>query len=51
VTPGTSRPRRSRLDEPGIPAVRVSGAALGEIGLAIAPRQVLTAAVILIEAC
>jgi alpha-galactosidase len=50
VTPGPSRPRRSGLDEPGIPAVQVSGAALGEIGLAIAPRRVLTAAVILVEA-
>jgi alpha-galactosidase len=50
VTPGPPRPRRSGLDEPGIPGVQVSGAALGEIGLAIAPRRVLTAAVILIEA-
>jgi alpha-galactosidase len=51
VTPGRVRPRRSGLDEPGIPAVQVSGAALGEIGLAIAPRRALTAAVILVEAC
>jgi alpha-galactosidase len=50
VTPGPARPRRSGLAEPGIPAVRVSGAALAGIGLAIAPRRALTAAVILIEA-
>ena len=50
VTPGPVRPRRGGLDEPGIPAIQVSGAALGRIGLAIAPRRVLTAAVILIEA-
>jgi Melibiase/Glycosyl hydrolase family 36 C-terminal domain len=50
VTPGPVRPRRGGLDEPGIPAVTVSGTALGRIGLAIAPRRVLTAAVILIEA-
>jgi alpha-galactosidase len=50
VTPGRLRPRRSGLEEPGIPAVQVSGAALGDIGLAIAPRRALTAAVILIEA-
>jgi alpha-galactosidase len=51
VTPGLRRPRRSGLDEPGIPVVRVSGAALGEIGLTIAPRRALTALVILVEAC
>src|SRR6185437_11851315 len=45
VTPGSLRPRRSGLAEPGIPALQVSGAALGGIGLAIAPRQALTAAV------
>jgi alpha-galactosidase len=50
VTPGTLHSRRSGLDEPGIPAVQVSGAALAEIGLAVAPRRALTAAVILIEA-
>jgi alpha-galactosidase len=50
VTPGPVRPRRSGLDEPGIPAVQVAGAALAGIGLAIAPRRALTAAVILIEA-
>lgn len=51
VTPGSLRPRRSGLAEPGIPALQVSGAALDGIGLAIAPRRALTAAVILIEAC
>ncbi|HEY2266069.1 MAG TPA: alpha-galactosidase [Streptosporangiaceae bacterium] len=50
VTPGPRSRRRSGLDEPGIPAIRVSGAALTGIGLAIAPRRALTAAVILIEA-
>ncbi len=33
-----------------LPAVWVSGAALGEIGLAIGPRRTLTAAVILLGA-
>jgi hypothetical protein len=51
VTPGPPRPRRSGLAEPGIPAIQVSGAALSGIGLAIAPRRPLTAAVILVEAC
>jgi len=50
VTPGERPLRRSGLEELGVPAVRVSGAALGEIGLAIATRQVLTATVILAEA-
>jgi alpha-galactosidase len=50
VTPEALRPRRGGLAEPGIPAIEASGAALGEIGLAIAPRRALTAAVILIEA-
>jgi alpha-galactosidase len=50
VTPGSLRPRRDGLAEPGIPAIQASGAALGDIGLAIAPRRALTAAVILIEA-
>jgi alpha-galactosidase len=50
VTPGPPRPRRGGLDEPGIPAVQVSGAALSEIGLAIAPRRALSAAVIFVEA-
>ena len=50
VTPGPRRPRRSGLWEARIPGVRVSGAALAEIGLAIAPQRTLTAAVVLIEA-
>lgn len=50
VTPGSLRPRRDGLDEPGIPAIQASGAVLGEIGLAIVPRRALTAAVIFIEA-
>jgi hypothetical protein len=50
VTPGSPRPRRGGLAESGIPVIEASGAALGEIGLAIAPRRALTAAVILIEA-
>jgi alpha-galactosidase len=50
VTPGARRPRRSGLEEPAISSVRVSGAALVEIGLAIAPRRTLTAAVVLVEA-
>jgi hypothetical protein len=43
-------PRRSGRWEARIPGVQVSGAALAEIGLAIAPRRTLTAAVILVEA-
>lgn len=39
VTPGSLRPRRGGLAEPGIPVIEASGAALGEIGLAIAPRR------------
>jgi len=50
VTPGPRRPRRSGLWEARIPGVRVSGAALAEIGLAIAPQRTLTAAVLLVEA-
>ena len=50
VTPGSRRPRRSGLWDARIPRVQVSGAALAEIGLAIAPQQTLTAAVILVEA-
>ena len=49
VTPGARRPRRSGLAGERIPAVQVSGAALSEIGLAIAPQRPLTAVVILIE--
>jgi alpha-galactosidase len=50
VTPGVRRPRRDGLAEGGLPDVEVSGAALGEIGLAIPAQRTLTAAVILIEA-
>ena len=50
VTPGVRRLRRSGLNEPVIPSVRVSGAALTEIGLAVAPLRTLTAAVVLVEA-
>ena len=45
-----SCPGRSGLWEARIPGVRVSGAALAEIGLAIAPQRTLTAVVVLIEA-
>jgi len=50
VTPGPRRPRRHGLREARIPAVQVSGAALTEIGLAIAPQRPLTAAVLLVKA-
>ena len=50
VTPDSRGPRRSGLWEARIPSVQVSGAALAEIGLAIAPQRTLTAAVVLIEA-
>ncbi len=50
VTPGPRRPRRSGLREARIPGVQVSGAALAEVGLAIAPQRTLTAAVILAQA-
>jgi alpha-galactosidase len=50
VTPGVRRPRRDGLAEGGLPDVEVSGAALGEIGLAVPAQRTLTAAVILIEA-
>ena len=50
VTPGVRRRRRSGLEESGVPGIEVSGAALGEIGLAIAPRRTLSATVVLIEA-
>jgi alpha-galactosidase len=49
VTPGVRRARRSGLEEPGIPSVQVSGAALAEIGLAIVPQRALTAAVVYVE--
>ena len=44
------RARRDGLAEGGLPDVEVSGAALGEIGLAIPAQRTLTAVVILIEA-
>jgi hypothetical protein len=49
VTPGERRLTRAGLrdDQAG---VEVSGAALAEIGLAIAPQRPLTAAIVLIEA-
>jgi alpha-galactosidase len=50
VTPGVRSPRRTGLTDARIPAVQVSGAALAEIGLAIAPQRTLTAAVLFIEA-
>jgi alpha-galactosidase len=50
VTPGVRRPRRTVQADARIPAVQASGAALNEIGLAIAPQRTLTAAVLLIEA-
>jgi alpha-galactosidase len=50
VTPGVRQPRRSGLADDRIPTVRVSGAALADIGLAIATQRPLTAIVIVIEA-
>ena len=50
VTPGTLAPPPQRPGGARDSAVEVSGAALAEIGLAIAPRRALTAAVILVEA-
>jgi len=50
VTPGVPLARRANLVDARIPDVEVSGAALAEIGLAIAAQRTLTAAVILIEA-
>jgi hypothetical protein len=44
------QPRRSGLADDRIPTVRVSGAALADIGLAIATQRPLTAIVIVIEA-
>jgi hypothetical protein len=40
----------AHLWEARIPGVQVFGAALAEIGLAIAPQRTLTAAVLLVEA-
>jgi alpha-galactosidase len=50
VTPGARLARREGLADGRIAGVEVSGAALDEIGLAIAAQRTLTAAVILIEA-
>ncbi len=50
VTPGERLPRRIGLADARIPAVEVSGAALAEIGLAIAAQRTLTAVVLYIEA-
>ena len=50
ATPGTRLPRRAGLTDAPIPDIEVSGAALGEIGLAIPPQRTLTALVTLIEA-
>jgi len=50
VTPGERLPRRSGLAEAPIPGMEASGAALAQIGLAIAARRALTAVVLLIEA-
>jgi len=50
VTPGSRRPRREGLAQGRLPGLEVSGAALAEIGLAIAAQRTLTALVILIEA-
>ena len=50
VTPGVRLPRREGLTDGRIAGVEVSGAALTEIGLAIATQRTLTAVIILIEA-
>jgi hypothetical protein len=50
VTPGVRRPRRSGLEEVRMTGLQVTGAALAEIGLAIAAQRTLTAVVILVEA-
>jgi alpha-galactosidase len=49
VTPGARLPRRTGLTEKRIADIEVSGAALGEIGLAIPAQRALTALAILIE--
>jgi hypothetical protein len=46
ISPGSV----SACGEARIPGVQVSGAALAEIGQAIAPQRALTAAVVLVEA-
>ena len=50
VTPGVRLPRREGLTDGRIAGAEVSGAALTEIGLAIAAQRTLTAVIILIEA-
>ncbi|MGH3172936.1 MAG: alpha-galactosidase, partial [Streptosporangiaceae bacterium] len=50
ATPGMRLSRRDGLTDARIPDIEVSGAALGEIGLAIPPQRTLTALVLLIEA-
>jgi alpha-galactosidase len=50
VTPAQRRPQRSGLQEVQISDIEVSGAALGEIGLAIAPRRLLTPLLVFVEA-
>ena len=50
LTPAQHRPGRGGLAEDRIPTLQISGAALAEIGLAIAPRRMLTAIAVLIEA-
>ena len=53
VTPGTRQPGRNGIAEPvvtGAGGIEVSGAALGEIGLAIPVQRILSATVLLIEA-
>jgi alpha-galactosidase len=50
VTPGPRPARRTGLTEPRIADIEASGAALGEIGLAIPPQRTLAALIILMEA-
>jgi alpha-galactosidase len=50
VTPGQRAAQRAGLADAPVAGIEVSGAALADIGLAIAPQRTLTAVVILIEA-
>jgi alpha-galactosidase len=50
VTPGQRPAQRAGLADAPVAGIEVSGAALADIGLAIAPQRALTAVVILIEA-
>ena len=53
MTPGTRLPRRHGIAEPvvtGVGGIEVSGAALGEIGLATPVQRILSATVLFIEA-